>query len=212
MTPGFGTSACAFGLDAQTGSCQSNLTQVASNATFRDRTASVSLTKGSQEFSDDAGARFFGSVSAFYNSRRYLGRQEQAAQIGLSPALSLAGSTDKAFGVSARGERLLGNNRYITFDLRGQRNQYGLSRSGSDTFVSLQTRYEMLLDRNLNLFATGFVSQRRVDEQATVLPVSSRFDVSQRTQASVSIGLRYLFAPYRGKFTPFEHRQSRPEG
>jgi|GEM_PF-2221321 len=204
-----GAGSCAVGFDVETQFCRFNLSQIATSAVFRDRTANFSIQKGTPEFANDA--RFYASLSGFYTRRKYLGESDLAppVQVPFVPALYLSGTTDTSYGALAQAQRLLGGNRYITFDLRAQRNEYALSRVSKDFFVSAYSRYEMLLDRRINLFATAFLSRRFADD-ADDLPIFlSRVAFRDRTQATFSIGVRYMFAPYRGKFTPAENERSR---
>jgi hypothetical protein len=171
---------------------------------FRERTANITLQKGSSEFENDS--RFFGQLTGFYTRRKYLGDSDIAppVQVPFVPALYLSGTTDTSYGVNATAQRLLSGKSYVTFDLRGQRNEYALSTVGKDFFLSGYARYEMLLNRNVRAFATAFVS-RRFAEDSDVPFFISRFAPNERTRATFSIGVRYMFAPYRGRFTPAEN-------
>lgn len=203
-----GAGSCALGYDFETGACELNLTQIATSATFRNKTASLRLQRGSAGF-EDPNSRFYGHVTAFYTHRRYLGepQERQVNVVSFVPALYLAGTTDQSYGLYVRGERLLGGNRYATVNLRAQRNEYALSRGAKDFYLSASGRYEMLLDRNINIFATAFAARRIVDRDPTLSPLVNRFITRQRNEASFSVGVRYLFAPFKGRFTPFTNRR-----
>ena len=132
-----------------------------------------------------------------------------AVQVPFVPALYLAGTRDISYGVYTRAERLLGSNRYVTVDLQAQRNEYALSSDSKDLYLSGYARYDMLLDRHINLFATAFLARRFADRSDTESPFFSRLGQRDRTQGTFSVGVRYLFAPYRGRFTPAENESSR---
>jgi hypothetical protein len=203
-----GAGGCAFGFDPDTQFCRFNLTQIATSAVFRERTGSVTLQKGNEEFSDDA--RFYGYATAFYTHRRYLGESDilPSVQLPFVPALYLAGTKDVSYGAYFRAEKLLGGNRYATLDVRAQRNEYALSADSKDFYLSGLARYDMLLDRRINLFATAFLSRRFADRNQES-PFFSRIGRGDRTEGTVSIGVRYLFSPYRGRFTPAQNERSR---
>jgi len=205
-----GTSTCAYGFDRETGACLFNLTRIASGAVFRDRTAFATLQRGSEQFANEE-QRLYGYLSAFYSHRRYLGDRKPAVPggvLGFDAALFLAGTTDVSYGLTAYGERLLSRRSYAIFDLRAQRNQYSLSSDVKDVFISARGQYEMLVDRNVNLFATALVGKRYAEAGDT--PLAQLFGVRDSTPVTFSVGVRYLFAPYQGRFTPWEHRLSRP--
>jgi hypothetical protein len=204
-----GTGSCAFGFDRETGACQFNLTRIASGAVFRERTAYATLQLGQSDFDDEA-QRFYGYLSGFFTHRRYLGDRQPSSpgQVGFNPALYLAGTRDVSYGLTAHGERLLSRRSYVVFDLRAQRNKYALSNDLKDVFLSARAQYEMLVDRNINLFGTAFVGKRYAE--AGNSPLAQLFGVRDSTPVTFSVGVRYLFAPYRGAFTPSEHAQSLP--
>lgn len=203
-----GAGGCAFGFDPDTQFCRFNLTQVATSAVFRERTGSLTLQRGSEEFPDDA--RFFGYATAFYTQRKYLGDSDlfPATPLPFVPALYLAGTKDVSYGVYARAEKLMSGNSYATLDLRGQRNEYALSADAKDFYLSGYGRYETLLDRRINLFATAFLSRRFADRNQDS-PFFSRIGRRDRTEGTFSVGLRYLFSPYRGRFIPSRNERSR---
>lgn len=206
-----GSSTCAFGLDAATGSCRFNLTQVAANATFKDQTAALTIARGGAGTVETGRALgFTGSVSGFFTRRSYLGRQPAGVPASASP-FSLAGAVDTSYGVSAGGEQRLGNDGRATFDLRAQRNEYGLSRDGKDLLLTAQLRYDKTLGRSLGVFATAFAARRWVDDSAGTI-VSNRLDLVERETASVSVGVRYLFGSNRGRGAQSSPRQNAPEG
>ena len=204
-----GAGSCTFGFDPETQFCRFNLTQIATSAVFRERSANVTLQKGTEDFADNT--RFFGYATAFYTRRNYLGESDIAppVQVPFLPALYLAGTKDTSYGVYARAERLLGANRYVTLDLQAQRNEYALSSDTKDLYLSGYGRYDMLLDRRINLFATAFLSRRFADRSDLASPFFSRLGRRDRTEGTFSVGVRYLFAPYRGRFTPAENERSR---
>lgn len=204
-----GSGSCTFGFDPETQFCRFNLTQVATSAVFRERNANLTLQKGTEDFADDS--RFFGYATAFYTRRKYLGESDVAppVQVPFVPALYLAGTKDISYGVYSRAERLLGGNRYVTLDLSAQRNEYALSSDSKDLYLSAYGRYDMLLDRRINLFATAFLSKRYADRSDLESPFFSRLGRRDSTQGTFSVGARYLFAPYRGRFTPAENERSR---
>ena len=208
VTP-LGAGSCTFGFDPATQFCRFNLSQIATSAVFRERSANLTLQKGTEEFDDDA--RFFGYATAFYTRRKFLGESDIAppVQVPFVPALYLAGTEDINYGIYARAERLLGANRYATLDLQAQRNEYALSSDSKDLYLSAYGRYDMLLDRRINLFATAFLSRRFADRSDLASPFFSRLGRRDRTEGTFSVGVRYLFAPYRGRFTPAENERSR---
>ena len=203
-----GAGGCAFGFDPSTQFCRFNLTQIATSAVFRERTGSLTLQKGNEEFPDDS--RFFGYATAFYTKRRYLGESDLQPNppLPFAPALYLAGTEDVSYGAYFRAERLLGGNRYATLDLRAQRNEYALSSDSKDLYLSALARYDMLLDRRINLFATAFLSRRFADRNEDSV-FFSRIGRGDRTEGTFSVGIRYLFSPYRGRFTPAQNERSR---
>ncbi len=203
-----GAGTCAVGFDVRTQLCRFNLSQIATSAVFRERTANLTLQKGTEEFENNS--RFFGTASAFYTRRRYLGESELAppVQVPFVPALYLAGTTDTSYGVSAEIQRLLGSNRYVTLDLRAQRNEYALSSTGKDFHLAAYGRYEMLLNRQVNVFATAYLSRRFINRNDVPFYLN-RIAFRDPEQATFSVGLRYLFAPYRGRFTPLQNERSR---
>jgi hypothetical protein len=206
-----GSTTCAFGLDAATGSCRFNLTQVAANATFKDQTAALTLARGGEGAVETARTlRFTGAVSGFYTRRNYLGRQPAGVPADATP-FSLAGAVDTSYGVSLAGEQRLGNDGTATFDMRVQRNEYGLSRDGKDVLATAQLRYDKAIGRSLGIFATAFATQRWVDDDAGTA-VSNRLDLIERKSATVSVGLRYLFSANRGRGAQSSPRQNAPEG
>lgn len=200
-----GAGSCAYGFDPDTQFCRFNLSQIATSAVFRNRTASLGLQKGSEDFANNA--RFFGLVSAFYTKRRYLGESDvlPPPQLPFNPALYLAGTTDKIYGVAASAQRLLGGNRYATFDIQAVRNEYALSGISKDFYVVANSRYEMLINKQINLFATAFLSRRFVNLNEDTAPELRRYARQDRVQATFSVGVRYLFGGYRGRFTPAEN-------
>ncbi|MFC3713844.1 hypothetical protein ACFOMD_14805 [Sphingoaurantiacus capsulatus] len=202
-----GSSSCAFGLDAQTGSCQFNLTQVATSATFKDQAGAITLARGMGGSGGGSGdgavqisqPRFSGSVSGFFNRRSYLGGQPPGLPPG-TPASSLGGGTDTSYGFDLRGQQRLGAQRTAGFSVRAQRNEYGLSRDSRDLFVSAQTNFTMLIGRSMSLFANAFASWRRVDDRdGAPDPLAPRVDLGNGRTFSASIGLRYQFSPNRGR-------------
>lgn len=205
-----GSSTCAFGLDAATGFCRFNLTQVATNATFKDQSAALTIARGANAVEEGPPLRFTGSVSGFFTRRSYLGRQPAGIPAGGAP-LSLGGAVDTSYGVNLQAAQQLGDRSNITFDLRGQRNEYGLSRDGKDVFVTAQLRYDMDLGQNLGLFATAFASRRWVKEGAGGA-TASRLDLPDRTAGTVSIGVRYSFNPNRGRGASSAPSLEAPEG
>ncbi|MDO9487134.1 MAG: hypothetical protein Q7J32_02085 [Sphingomonadaceae bacterium] len=206
-----GTSTCAFGLDAATGSCRFNLTQVAANATFKDQSAALTIARGGAGAVESGRTlRFTGSLSGFYTRRSYLGRQPAGVPASATP-FSLAGAVDTSYGVNAGGEQRLGSDGKATFDLRVQRNEYGLSRDGKDILLTGQLRYDKTIGRSLGLFATLFAARRWVDDNAGTT-VSNRLDLNERKSATVSVGVRYLFSSNRGRGAQSSPRQSAPEG
>lgn len=203
-----GAGGCAFGYDPRTQFCRFNLTQIASSAVFRERTGSLTVQKGSEDFEDDA--RFFGYASAFYTRRRYLGDSDlfPPVQLPFVPALYLAGTKDISYGAYARAERLLGGNRYVTLDLQALRNEYALSSDSKDFYLSSRASYDILINRRINLFAIAFLARRFAERNENSF-FFSRIGPSDRTQGTFTIGVRYLFSPYRGPFTPAENERSR---
>lgn len=206
-----GATTCAFGLDSDTGSCQFNLTQIASNATFKDQSAALTIAKGGAGSGEGGTPRHFsGAVSGFYTKRAYLGKQPAGLPAGTAP-ISLGGSTDISYGVNLRAEQRLNRQQTVGLDLRAQRNEYGLSRDGRDLQLSAQFRYDWLIARSLTLFADGFVSRRLVDDQTGAVQ-PGRFTLPQNTTGTASVGIRYLFAPNRGRGSQSSPRQNTPEG
>lgn len=207
-----GSTTCAFGLDPATGSCLFNLTQVSANASFKDRTAAVTLARTGDSDEADGNARsgLEGSVSAFYTKRSYLGDQPPGLPASANP-FSLAGSTDISFGATLEVEQQLGAQSAIRFDLRAQRNQYGLSRDSKDVLLTAQASYDRPLTRNLELVGSIFVTRRWVDEVSSAVS-SQRFNIGELTSATASIGLRYLFAGDRGRGRRSSSRPNTPEG
>ena len=206
-----GSSTCAFGLDPATGSCRFNLTQVAANATFKDQSAALTIARGGVGAVESGRTlRFTGAVSSFYTRRSYLGRQPAGVPAGATP-FSLAGAVDTSYGVNLQGEQQLGSDGSAAFDLRVQRNEYGLSRDGKDLLVTAQLRYDKTIGRRLGVFATLFATRRWVDDNAAAA-LSNRLDLIARKSATASIGVRYLFSSNRGRAAPSSPRQNTPEG
>lgn len=206
-----GATTCAFGLDAETGSCAFNLSQIASNATFKDQSAALTIAKGGAGSAEGvAPRRFSGSLSAFYTKRGYLGNQPAGLPAGTAP-ISLGGSTDHSYGVALHAEQRLGRQQTVGLDLRAQRNEYGLSRDGKDLQLTAQLRYDWLIARSVSLFASGFLNRRLVEE-GTGPALPGRFILPQNTAGSASVGIRYLFAPNRGRGSQSSPRLSTPEG
>jgi hypothetical protein len=204
-----GAGTCAFGFNPETQFCRFNITQIATSAVFRERTANLTVQKGDPEFADDR--RFYGYATAFYTRRKYLGESDLVppVQVPFVPALYLAGTTDTSYGLNLHGERLLGSNRYVTLDIQTQRNRYALASDSKDVQIAGYAQYEMLLDRQINAFATAFLSRRFADRSDSGSPFFSRIGQRDRTQATFSVGVRYLFAPFRGRFTPTTNENSR---
>lgn len=206
-----GSTTCAFGLDAATGECRFNLTQVAANATFKDQSAALTIARGGAGAVESGRAlRFTGAVSGFYTRRSYLGRQPAGVPAGATP-FSLAGAVDTSYGVNLQGEQQLGREGKAGFDLRLQRNEYGLSRDGRDVLLTAQLRYDKAIGRDLGLFATLFGTRRWVDGGTANL-TSNRLDLTERKAATASVGVRYLFSSNRGRGGQSSPRQSTPEG
>lgn len=210
-----GATTCAFGLDPATGTCRFSLTQVASNATFKDQSAAITLAKGGGgELGSGGGdltpSRLTGAISGFYTRRSYLGEQVPGVPSAASP-FSLAGSTDISYGVDVRGERELGERSAAAFDLRAQRNRYGLSRDAKDLLLTAQLSYTKPVGRQISLSASLFASRRWVDDSATT-PATARFDLREGTTATFAVGLRYSFTPVRGRRSQSAPDIGQPEG
>lgn len=193
-----GTSRCAVGFDFDTGFCRFNITQIASSATFKNRTASISLQRGDAEFESDLPV--YWNLSAFYSRRKFLGTQKSGLGV-INPALTLAGTTDNSVGLRGQYQRLTSGTSFVVVDAAAQYNWLKLSRSVRDVYVSARARYEMLADRQINLFATGFVDRRFVLNGMSTIPGFPFFS-QDTTRVTFSVGVRYLFRPHTGKFTP----------
>lgn len=204
-----GAGYCAFGFDPNTQFCRFNITQIATSAVFRERNGSFTVQKGNPQYSGDA--RFYGYATAFYTHRKFLGESDlvPSVQVPFVPALYLAGTSDTSYGLNVRAERLTSGKSYVTLDLQAQRNRYALASSSKDINLAGIAEYQTLLTRQINAFATAFLSRRFADRENAGSPFFSRIGFRDRTQATFSVGLRYLFAPFRGRFTPTANENSR---
>lgn len=203
-----GASRCAVGFDPDTGFCRFNITQIASSATFKNRTASLTLERGDQDFKQEL--RAYWEASLFYSRRQYLGTRQSAFSGTAStiPSLTLAGTTDNSLGATGHYERLTSGTSFIVVDLLAQYNWLKLTQSSRDLYVSARAQYETLADRRINVFAAAFVDRRFVLDGESTIPGFPFFN-QDTTRVTFSVGVRYLFRPHTGRFTPKEFAPSR---